>query len=50
MQRDTPDSSVSSENRLSGASILSDTNDDILNNTQLPGTVNALAKFIWSSC
>ncbi|KAL3982059.1 Variant SH3 domain family protein [Acanthocheilonema viteae] len=37
MQRDSPDSSVS-ENRLSGASVLSDTNDDILNNTQLSET------------
>lgn len=41
MSRDSPDSSVSSENRLSGASVLSDTNDDMLNNTQLSETVSA---------
>ncbi|VIO86579.1 Uncharacterized protein BM_BM6517 [Brugia malayi] len=40
MQRDSPDSLVSSENRLSGASVLSDINDDVLNNAQLSETPN----------
>ncbi|CAG9535103.1 unnamed protein product [Cercopithifilaria johnstoni] len=40
MQRDSPDSSVSSENRLSGASVLSDTNDDMLSNAQLSETTH----------
>ncbi|VDN05669.1 unnamed protein product [Thelazia callipaeda] len=31
LQRDSPESSVSSENRLSGASVLSDTNDEVMN-------------------
>ncbi|OZC09897.1 SH3 domain protein [Onchocerca flexuosa] len=40
MQRDSPESSLSSENRLSGASVLSDANDDMLNNTQLSETTH----------
>ncbi|KAM3726412.1 Cell death abnormality protein [Dirofilaria immitis] len=38
MQRDSPESSISSENRLSGVSVLSDTNDDMLNNAHLSET------------
>ncbi|VDK81904.1 unnamed protein product [Litomosoides sigmodontis] len=48
MERDSPDSSVSSENRLSGASVLSDNNDDMLNNAQLSETphIPTLARVI----
>uniref|UniRef100_A0A915PV84 Uncharacterized protein n=1 Tax=Setaria digitata TaxID=48799 RepID=A0A915PV84_9BILA len=38
LQRDSPESSVSSENRLSGASVLSDMNDDMLNTVQFSET------------
>lgn len=41
MQRDSPESSLSSENRLSGASVLSDTNDDMLKSSQLSEAVSA---------